>query len=202
MRPYEVMVIFDVGTEPPAIQAVVDRLLETIRASDGAPGHVDRWGRRPFAYEVKHRREGYYVVVELSGEAKTVAEIDRLLSLADEVLRFKVIRIPDKIAARLASGGGIHPRSGSRGPASRPQGGRGPRSDAGRPGNAERPGALGPASTPVQTSGAESAASAGRSAAGEDEEPGTSGPGGGAETAAEEGAPPGAATDAAAPAAG
>jgi small subunit ribosomal protein S6 len=132
MRPYEVMVIFDVGAEPPAIQAVVDRLLETIRASDGVPGHVDRWGRRPFAYEVKHRREGYYVLVELAGEPRTVAEIDRLLTLADEVLRFKVIRIPDKVAARLAAGGASHARPGSRGGAPRAaQGGRGPRADAG-----------------------------------------------------------------------
>ena len=49
MRPYEVMVIFDTGAEPPAIQAVVDRVLETIRTNEGSPGHVDRWGRRPFA---------------------------------------------------------------------------------------------------------------------------------------------------------
>ncbi|HTX63706.1 MAG TPA: 30S ribosomal protein S6 [Acidimicrobiales bacterium] len=131
MRPYEVMVIFDVGAEAPAIQAVVDRLLETIRAHDGVPGHVDRWGRRPFAYEVKHRREGYYIVVELSGGPKTVAEIDRLLTLADEVLRFKVIRLPDKVAARLASGAPGSGRPGARGPASRGHSGRGPRADGG-----------------------------------------------------------------------
>lgn len=140
MRPYEVMVIFDAGAEPPAIQAVVDRLLETIRGNDGVPGQVDRWGRRPFAYEVKHRREGYYVVVELSGEPRTVAEIDRLLTLADEVLRFKVVRLPDKIAERLASGAGTggHGRPGTRGPASRAQGGRGPRTDGGRAAEAAR----------------------------------------------------------------
>ena len=125
MRPYEVMTIFDAAAEPPAIQAVVDRLLETVRASGGVPGHVDRWGRRPFAYELRHRREGYYVLFELTGEPRTVAEIDRLLSLADEVLRFKVIRIPDKVAARLASGGGGRTRQGARGPASRSGGGRG-----------------------------------------------------------------------------
>ena len=103
MRPYEVMVIFDTGTEPSAIQAVVDRLPETVRTSGGTPGAVDRWGRRPFAYEVKHRREGYYVLVEFSGEVQTVNDLDRMLSLADEVLRHKVIRIPDKVAGRRAA---------------------------------------------------------------------------------------------------
>lgn len=103
MRPYEVMVIFDTGVEPPVIQAVVDRLLETIRGAEGTPGTVDRWGRRPFAYEVKHRREGYYVLVEFAGTNRTVADLDRMLGLADEVIRHKVIRIPDKVARRAAT---------------------------------------------------------------------------------------------------
>lgn len=100
MRPYEVMVIFDTGAEPPAIQAVVDRTLETIAAQGGTPGAVDRWGRRTLAYEVRHRREGYYVLIEFGGEPQTVSEVDRLLSLADEVLRHRVIRIPDKAHPR------------------------------------------------------------------------------------------------------
>jgi small subunit ribosomal protein S6 len=104
MRPYEVMVIFDVGTEPPAIQAAVDRLLETVRNNGGTPGAVDRWGRRPFAYEVKHKREGYYVLVEFAGESQTVAELDRFLGLADEVLRHKVVRLPEKATKRAGGG--------------------------------------------------------------------------------------------------
>ncbi len=109
MRPYEVMVIFDIGTEPPAIQAAVDRLLETVRNNGGTPGAVDRWGRRPFAYEVKHKREGYYVLVEFAGESQTVAELDRFLGLADEVLRHKIVRLPEKAAKRTGS-----PSSGGR----------------------------------------------------------------------------------------
>jgi small subunit ribosomal protein S6 len=102
MRPYEVMVIFDTGADPSAIQGVVDRVLETIRSSGGNPGAVDRWGRRPFAYEVNHRREGYYVVIELTGVTRTVNDLNRLLSLADEVIRHKVIRLPEKVAGRVS----------------------------------------------------------------------------------------------------
>lgn len=98
MRPYEIMVIFDAGADPPAIQAVIERALEAARSKGGSPGNVDRWGRRPFAYEVRHRREGYYVVIELSASPEIVADLDRMLGLADEVLRHKVIRIPDKVA--------------------------------------------------------------------------------------------------------
>ncbi len=96
MRPYEVMAIFEATTEPTNIQGVLDHALEVIRTSGGNPGAIDRWGRRSFAYEVNHKREGYYVVVEFTGEPETVAALDRMLGLADEVVRHKVVRLPDK----------------------------------------------------------------------------------------------------------
>jgi small subunit ribosomal protein S6 len=98
MRPYEVMVIFDTAAEPPAIQAAVDRIVEVVRTTGGQPGAINRWGRRSFAYEVNHKREGYYVLIEFTGDPSTVAELDRMLGLADEVMRHKVIRLPDKAA--------------------------------------------------------------------------------------------------------
>jgi small subunit ribosomal protein S6 len=103
MRPYEVMAIFEASTEPSVIQGVIDRALETIRSTGGHPGAIDRWGRRTFAYEVNHKREGYYVVVEFSAEPDTVAALDRLLGLADEVVRHKVVRLPEAATAATAA---------------------------------------------------------------------------------------------------
>ena len=109
MRPYEVMAIFEATTEPTVIQGVLDHALEVIRTNGGNPGAIDRWGKRTFAYEVNHKREGYYVVVEFTGEPETVAALDRMLGLADEVVRHKVVRLPDKAAA--AGGGRLTERS-------------------------------------------------------------------------------------------
>ena len=99
MRPYEVMIILDAGLEEEAIRSAVDRATELIKSRGGTPGSIDRWGRRRFAYELKHRLEGYYVVLEANAEPAAMAEMDRVLSLADEVLRHKVIRLPDDVAA-------------------------------------------------------------------------------------------------------
>ena len=103
MRPYEVMAIFEATTEPSVIQGELDRALEVIRTNGGNPGAIDRWGKRSFAYEVNHKREGYYVVVEFTGEPETVAALDRMLGLADDVVRHKVVRMPDK--SSVAVGG-------------------------------------------------------------------------------------------------
>ena len=42
----------------------VDRATDLIRNRGGDPHRVDRWGKRRFAYELNHRWDGYYVLVE------------------------------------------------------------------------------------------------------------------------------------------
>ena len=100
MRPYEVMIIFDAGLEEETIRAVTDRATETLTARGAQVVRVDRWGKRRFAYELRHRSDGYYVLVEANAEPDAMAEMDRVLSLADEVVRHKVIRLPDSVAGR------------------------------------------------------------------------------------------------------
>jgi small subunit ribosomal protein S6 len=102
MRPYETMVIFDTGAEEAAVTGVLERALDALKSKGGNPGRVERWGRRTFAYEVQHKREGYYIVIELVAEPDAVAEMERVFVLADEVVRHKVIRLPDKVAGRRA----------------------------------------------------------------------------------------------------
>jgi small subunit ribosomal protein S6 len=92
MRPYETMIVFDTSIDAQTIQIALDRALETIRTNGGTPGALDRWGKRPLAYEINKRKEGYYVLVEFSGESTTVVELDRILTLSDEVIRFKILR--------------------------------------------------------------------------------------------------------------
>ncbi len=104
MRPYEVMLIFDASLEEETIRAAVDRFAEFIRTRGGTPGRVDRWGKRRFAYELGHRWEGYYVLMEFTAGVELEEELHRMLSLADEVVRHKVIRIPEAaLKARSAS---------------------------------------------------------------------------------------------------
>jgi small subunit ribosomal protein S6 len=100
LRSYEVVVIFDATLEEEAIRPVLDRATAPITKA-GAKVTTDRWGKRRFAYELKHRWEGIYVLLAFQTESvEALAELDRVLYLADEVLRHKVMRIPDKVAGR------------------------------------------------------------------------------------------------------
>jgi len=68
----------------------------------GNPGRVERWGRRPSPTSCQHKREGYYVVIELNADRRP-SRHGAVFVLADEVLRHKVIRLPDKVAGRRAA---------------------------------------------------------------------------------------------------
>ena len=72
MRPYEVMIIFDADLEEETIRAAVDRFFQLIQSKGAEPGHVDYWGKRRFAYEINHRTEGYYVVLQARAEPQAI----------------------------------------------------------------------------------------------------------------------------------
>jgi small subunit ribosomal protein S6 len=101
MRPYEVMVIFDADLDEETIRADVERSVSLIESRGAERGPVDWWGKRRFAYEVKHRWEGYYVVFQAKAEPAAMDELHRTLSLADEVLRHKILRIPEHVYGNL-----------------------------------------------------------------------------------------------------
>jgi small subunit ribosomal protein S6 len=95
MRPYEVMVILEPALEESQVQAVINQSTELLQAAGSTVKKVDKWGKRRFAYELSKRTEGFYVLLDVSSEPGPMQDLDRTLRLADDVLRHKIVRIPD-----------------------------------------------------------------------------------------------------------
>jgi small subunit ribosomal protein S6 len=93
------MTILDPDLEDDAIQATVARISDAVSSRGGRVHGVDRWGKRRLAYELDHRWEGYYVLFQVTVEPAVVADLDRILTLTDEVIRYKIIRVPDAVAS-------------------------------------------------------------------------------------------------------
>ncbi len=106
MRAYELMVIFESGLEDLAVDDQVKSVAAQIAARGATVASTDRWGRRRFAYEIDHRTDGYYVVWELTADGADLEGLERFLRLADEVVRHKLVRLPDHEAARRGLVGG------------------------------------------------------------------------------------------------
>jgi len=99
MRAYELMIIIDAELDDEVIDAQVTRVADLVGQRGGEVKSQNRWGRRRFAYEIDHKTEGYYVVYEFVG-GSDLDQLERALRLADEIVRHKVLRLPDGEAAR------------------------------------------------------------------------------------------------------
>ncbi len=95
MRKYEVMVLIDSDVDERQVPALIDKHLEVITKGGGAVDDVDHWGRRRLAYDINKKSEASYVVIRLTAEPALVAELDRLMSIDEKVVRTKVLRIQD-----------------------------------------------------------------------------------------------------------
>ncbi len=107
VRPYEVMIIIDADLDEETIRAAVERWLQLIESQGAERGLVDFWGKRRLAYEIKRKSEGYYVVLQARAEPPAMDELHRVLSLADEVIRHIVLRIPEKVYGPQKAAGAV-----------------------------------------------------------------------------------------------
>jgi len=100
MRAYELMIIFEGDVEDAVVNEHLANVNRLVEAGGGTVVKTDRWGRRRFAYEINHKWEGIYVVLDISTEGRDLSEVERVLHLADDVVRHKTMRLPDAEAAR------------------------------------------------------------------------------------------------------
>jgi small subunit ribosomal protein S6 len=92
------MVILDPDLEEKTIAPSLEAFLNVVKADGGEVRKVDVWGRRRLAYEINHRNEGIYAVLDVTATPAAVAELDRQLNLNEAVMRPKVTR-PEPVKA-------------------------------------------------------------------------------------------------------
>jgi small subunit ribosomal protein S6 len=87
------MLIIDPGAEDDRRAEIVDRVRATIEKAKGKVAGADEWGKRKLAYEIKGQTEGTYSLVTFNATPTAVAEVERVLGITDDVLRFMTVRL-------------------------------------------------------------------------------------------------------------
>ncbi|MEZ5666216.1 MAG: 30S ribosomal protein S6 [Alphaproteobacteria bacterium] len=77
----------------------VDSLNETfsgvIGANGGTVAKTEYWGLRNLSYRIKKNRKGHYVLMNIDAPHPAVAEMERQMSLHEDVLRHMTIRVDE-----------------------------------------------------------------------------------------------------------
>ncbi|TMF49938.1 MAG: 30S ribosomal protein S6 [Chloroflexi bacterium] len=99
MRDYEVLYIVRADLDDDKVQDAVKRVNTLIERSGGTIERTNLWGKRKLAYEVKHQKEGAYVLQDFQLDPTRVPELEAGLKITEEVLRHLVVRKPEKVVA-------------------------------------------------------------------------------------------------------
>ncbi len=109
---YDLVLLLD----PQADDATRAKLVTDTRASISAQGELlrhDEWGERALTYPIERRTSARYHLMQFHvADTELLSSLDRTLRLADEVLRFRIIKLapgvpspPDMSAAPPTSRG-------------------------------------------------------------------------------------------------
>jgi small subunit ribosomal protein S6 len=96
MREYELYLIIDADAEEAAVEAIVERVTQLISAGTGeTTGEVIKVtarGKRRLTYPIKKKVDGQDVIVNFHTPPQALAEIERVLKLDEQVLRYLLVR--------------------------------------------------------------------------------------------------------------
>lgn len=87
---YETLFVVDLTPGEEAVKSVVEKFTSLI-ADNGTVTEVNEWGKRKLAYPINDMNEGYYVLVKFTAPTAFPAELERLYSINDAIMRSIVI---------------------------------------------------------------------------------------------------------------
>jgi len=90
---YEIIVIYESGLLEEALETQVASFTEFLAREGAEIVEVQKWGKRRLAWEIKKKREGFYVFFRVKGTATLPQAVDRQLKFAEVVLRYVVVRV-------------------------------------------------------------------------------------------------------------
>ena len=94
---YEIGYVLDPEVSDEDVKKVTDSILGIIKKAAGEVENVDEWGRRPLAYPIQKHNEGIFTFINTDVDGSVISSIERRLKLSEEVMRFIVLRLDDKL---------------------------------------------------------------------------------------------------------
>jgi small subunit ribosomal protein S6 len=109
LRDYEILYIVRPELDEEKVHEAVGSVDKLITNLGGATVKTDVWGRRRLAYEVRHLREGQYVLTDFRIDPERVPEMEATLKISETVFRHLIVRKPEKMGrtARKAAAAAV-----------------------------------------------------------------------------------------------
>jgi small subunit ribosomal protein S6 len=95
MALYEHVLIARQDISAQQAEALNDTLKALIEEQGGKVAKIEYWGLRNLSYRVKKNRKGHYSLLAIDAPAPAVKEMERQLSINEDVLRWMTVKVEE-----------------------------------------------------------------------------------------------------------
>ncbi|MFZ1977313.1 MAG: 30S ribosomal protein S6 [Bacteroidota bacterium] len=93
---YETAFIVNASLDDPVIDGIIDKVKDVIVKNGGEIVDIAKWGRKRFAFPIKKKNNGFYVVCEFKAHGPLPAKLEHHYLLDENILRFLTIALDKK----------------------------------------------------------------------------------------------------------
>lgn len=95
MSLYECVFIARQDISAPQVETLTAEMTNIITQGGGTVSKTEYWGLRNIAYRVKKNRKGHYVLLNIDAPSSAVKEMERQMSINEDVLRTLTLRVEE-----------------------------------------------------------------------------------------------------------
>jgi small subunit ribosomal protein S6 len=75
------------------VDALIDEFKQVVEKGGGKVAKTEYWGLKGLAYKIKKNRKAHYALMNIDAPPAAVAEMERLMGLSTDIIRFLTVRV-------------------------------------------------------------------------------------------------------------
>ena len=95
MAYYESVFIARQDVSAAQVDSLADDFSKVIEDGGGKVAKKESWGLRTLAYKIKNNRKGHYTLLNIDAPAGAVQEMERLMLINEDVLRYLTVKVDE-----------------------------------------------------------------------------------------------------------
>ena len=90
---YENVFVARQDLTPAKVTELTNKFVAAVEAKGGKVTKREDWGLRNLAYKIQKNRKGYYTLMNIDAPAEAIVEMERLMRLDENLLRYLTVKV-------------------------------------------------------------------------------------------------------------
>ena len=92
---YEHVFLVRQDASAPQVETLTQQFKSVVENNGGKVAKVENWGLRSLSFRIKKNRKAHYSLLNIDAPPKAVAEMERQMSINEDVIRFMTVRVDE-----------------------------------------------------------------------------------------------------------